>query len=61
MVPLLVSVAAGGLVVGLLVSAIGLALVRAATPPPARSLPPHRQIRQVELPFRDDQHSRSAA
>ena len=61
MVPLLVSVAAGGLIVGLLVSAIGLALVRAATPQQARSLPARRPIRRVELPLRNEQHGRSAA
>jgi hypothetical protein len=61
MVPLLVSVAAGGLIVGLLAGAIGLLLVRAATPPPAKSVPARRQIRRVEQPLGDDRQRRSAA
>ena len=61
MVPLLISVAAGGLIVGLLASAIGLLLVRAATPPPAGSLPARRQIRRVEQPLGDQRDRRSAA
>jgi hypothetical protein len=61
MVPLLISVAVGGLIVGLLASAIGLLLVRAATPPPGRSLSARRQIRRVEQPLVDERNRRTAA
>jgi hypothetical protein len=50
MVPLLVSVAAGGLVVGLFVGAIGLLIVRSTTPSPAEHLPVRPRIRSVEEP-----------
>ncbi|HEY3774324.1 MAG TPA: hypothetical protein VGL69_15090 [Solirubrobacteraceae bacterium] len=60
MVPLLVSVAAGGLIVGLLVGTIGLLVVRSATPRPTRSRPTGRQILLVEdTPRRE--RDRSAA
>lgn len=60
MVPLLVSVTAGGFVVGLLVGAIGLLVVRSAAPRPAARRP-SRQIQLAEDALLAERDSRSAA
>ena len=61
MILLLVSVAGGGVVVGLLVGAIGLLVVRSATPRPVRPAPAGRRIALVEQAFGGERERRSVA
>jgi len=61
MIPLLVSVVAGGVVVGLLVRAIGLLVVRSAMPQPARRRPARRYMALVEDARRGQPERRSVA
>jgi hypothetical protein len=60
MAPLLVSVIAGGVVVGLLTGGIGLLVVRLATPQRLKRRPIRRQITLVEDTRRGERDRRAA-
>ena len=61
MITILVSIAAGGCAIGLLAAAVGLLLVRMATPAPTADLPAPTQIPFVSDALRDELESREAA
>jgi hypothetical protein len=61
MVPLVVSIAAGGVIVGLLVRVIGSLVVRSATPVPPAIVAVGRQIRRVEELPGEERDRRKAA